>query len=323
MGANADSTTRFDDWSLRRRVAWWVLVEGDRTAVAGGLLLAGVIGLAAALVAEVITVGYGSNVRRLFASGMAAGLLSLITVALSINQLILSRVFGAPDALGNHFDGTLSLQQTIEKHTDREVAPGAPAAMLRTISDGLDEHAGALPADSGLGEYGDRISAYADAASSFDGENGREATSSVLSTILTTGYARDFIRTREIQATRNLAPAVERRLESIRELLRAMAIFRQYLKTIVIQQQLAELSRLIVYTGVAGVAVALSLAMVYRTSTGAAIPPGWLPAVTTLGFAVMLAPLAVLVSYVLQAATIARYTVSAGPIIPPEETIDR
>lgn len=322
MGENPESTTRSDDWSLRRRVSWWVLVEGNRTAVAGGLLLAGVGGLAAALVADVVTVGYGSNVRRLFASGMAAGLLSLITVALSINQLILSRVFGAPDSLGKNFDGTLSLQRTIEEHADCVVVPGAPAAMLRTISDGLDEHAAALPDDE-LGEYADRIRTYADATSSFDDEDEREATSSVLSTILVTGYARDFTRTREILATGDTAPAVERRLESIRELLRAMAIFRQYLKTIVIQQQLAELSRLIVYTGVAGVAVALSLAMVYRTSTGAAIPPEWLPAVTTLGFGVMLAPLAVLVSYVLQAATIARYTVSAGPIIPPEETIDR
>jgi len=99
-----------------------------------------------------------------------------------------------------------------------------------------------------------------------------------------------------------------------------MAALRQYLKTIVIQQEFAQLSRLIAYTGVAGLAVALSLAMVYETSTGAVLSRDWLPIEATGGFAVMLTPLAVLVSYVLRAATIARYTVSVGPIVPPEET---
>lgn len=319
MGANGDSTVESDDWPLRRRIAWWVLVAGKRTAVAGALVLVGTAGLAAALAADVVTVGYGSNVRRLVASGMAAGLLSLITVALSINQLILSRVFGAPDDLADSFDGTLSLQKTVEEHTDTGVAPGDPAALLTAISDGLDEHAASLPADGDgdLEDYAEGLREYAERTASIDEGEG---TTAVLSTILTTGYANDFNRTRELLGTRDNDPPVEERLEAIRELLRTMGILRQFLKTIAIQQQLAELSRLIVYSGVAGVAVALSLAMVYRTSTGAVLPPQWLPAVATAGFAVMLAPLAILVSYVLQAATLARYTVSAGPLAPPEET---
>jgi hypothetical protein len=318
MGETTESAAGPGDRSLRQGVAWWTLVEGNRLLVAGAMVFAFSLALAGALRAGAVTVGYESNVRRLLASGMAAGLLSLITVTLSINQLILSRVFGAPGELVDQFDGTVSLQRTVEDHIDSAVAPGEPAALLASIAEAIDEEASSLSGETDdLDDFVRRLREYGEATESFDEGGG---TTAVLATTLTTSYASEFNRTRELLQVRENSPTVETRLNAIRDLLRAMAALRQYLKTIVIQQEFAQLSRLIAYTGVAGLAVALSLAMVYETSTGAVLPRDWLPIVATGGFAVMLTPLAVLVSYVLRAATIARYTVSAGPIVPPEET---
>jgi len=125
-------------------VAWWTLVRGNRLLMAGVMVFASSLALAGALRAGAVTVGYESNVRRLLASGMAAGLLSLITVTLSINQLVLSRVFGAPGELVDQFDETVSLQRTVEDHIDSAVAPGEPAALLASIAEAIDAEASSL-----------------------------------------------------------------------------------------------------------------------------------------------------------------------------------
>lgn len=322
MKTRANSTS--GGTSLRRRAFWWLLVDGNRLVVAGCLVAGFVAALALCLEFRFVTVDYEGNVRRLFASGLTAGLLSLVTVTLSINQLILSRVFGAPNELGDRFDGTLSLQQSVERYIDDPVAPSDPAALLGAIGDALAKQASALPdrrSDGGetdLAEYREELGRYADDIR--DVQSGAE-TRAILSAVLSTGYATNFAATRRIAATRDdLSEDARDRLDAARELLRAVAVLRQYLKTIATQQQLARLSRLVAYTGVAGVATSMLLALVYNNSSGAVLPAGWLPPVVTAGFAVMVLPLAVLVAYILRVATVARYTVSAGPLVPPEET---
>lgn len=41
----------------------------------------------------------------MFGSGIVAGLFTVITVALTVNQLISSRVFGSPNTLSSKFEG--------------------------------------------------------------------------------------------------------------------------------------------------------------------------------------------------------------------------
>jgi hypothetical protein len=53
---------------------------------------------------DVIFVGDDSTISSLLASGVTSGLLALVTVALTINQLILSRVFGSPNELADRYD---------------------------------------------------------------------------------------------------------------------------------------------------------------------------------------------------------------------------
>jgi len=58
------------------------------------------------------------------------------------------------------------------------------------------------------------------------------------------------------------------------------------------------------------------VALMYLTSS-VTLPILVLPVVVSIGIGIIIAPLALFVSYILRAATVARKTVSVGPFIPP------
>jgi ABC-type multidrug transport system fused ATPase/permease subunit len=107
-------------------------------------------------------------------------------------------------------------------------------------------------------------------------------------------------------------------LEALNDLLEALAITRQFFKTMALQQDFAKLSRLIISLGLAALLVAIAIALVYRTDA-TTVPPEVLGDVVSVGIGVVLAPLAAFVAYLARAATIAYRTVSVGPFVPPSE----
>lgn len=313
---------------VRTRVTWWLLLEGNRQAVAGGVVLLGFVLFAGFVRAGVVVVDGSSVVDTLLASGVTSGLLTLITVALTINQLLLSRVFGSPGELGDRLDETLDYRSRIEELADVPTSPNDPVAFLGLIGEALDDHLSALdgehqgyPADARqrLESYRDGLGSYADLLSAVDPD--AEGMIESYPLLLGAEYADFLTATREIRNRHGAAFTEDHSsaLESIQDLLEGVAILRQFYKTTTIQQELARLSRLIAYSGVVGVLTAYSLALAYTSPAGTTIHPAWRPWVVPLGLAVTLSPLALLISYTLRIATISRYTVSVGPFSPPEE----
>lgn len=84
----------------------------------------------------------------------------------------------------------------------------------------------------------------------------------------------------------------------------------------VVERQLARLSRLLVYTGVPAVAVAALGIFTYRDVAGLAAPHVVLVAAAGTPIAATLVPLAILSAYVLRVATIAGRTAAFGPFVP-------
>ncbi len=74
-----------DPDTVRKRVADWVLIRGERRVLAGCLvgIVTGVVWSLVAL--GVLAVGPDSSVARVFGSGFISGLVTLLTIALSIN----------------------------------------------------------------------------------------------------------------------------------------------------------------------------------------------------------------------------------------------
>lgn len=311
--------------------AWgWILVGANRYLLTGLVTGATFLLLLGLIRIELVAVGPGSNVASLFGSGFVSGILTLTTIALSINQLLLSRVFGTPDEYIKELEGAETIRERVRSRSDAHVTPNDPAAFLSLVAETLVEHAETLedavhatdwdaPAEvegyvEGLVDYGEHIEANV---------SDRIPITDVLLTVLGSRYAFELAATERIRSTYepHLTQGIESQLDAIYDLLEVLAISRQFFKTISLQQDFAQLSRVVAFTGVVGIVTSVVLTLVYREG-GVAIDPQLLPLAVSLGVAIAVLPLAAFVSYVVRAATIARYTVSVGPFVPPDHFVD-
>ncbi|MFC4358230.1 hypothetical protein ACFO0N_09750 [Halobium salinum] len=311
----------------------WVLLTGDRTRLAVGLAALVTVLCWALVKADFVYVGAGSNLSTVLSSGMLSGLLTVITVTLSINQLILSRVFGAPHELTDQLEGNLDFRRTVEEIADVHTSPNDPGSFLALIADTLEReaaeferHVGDADAepetDVDIEEYVQGMVEYAEHLGDAEGS---EDTFDVLLITLGTQYADKMDTTRRLQSELggSLPDESMELLDDILELLKGVATVRQFFKTLALQQDLAQLSRRLIYTGVVAVPVAYFFAQVYvgGSPPSLTLPAAWLPVVASVSAGLVSLPVAVLVSYLVRVATVTMYTVSVGSFIPPEERI--
>jgi len=315
--------------SYRQRALYWLLLRGNRTAVATVPLVAVVGGLFALIQVGLLTVGPRSAASSAFSSGFIAGTVTLVTIALSITQLILSRVFGSPDDLFDRLDGTRTLRQRVRDHAGDAAVPRDPAEFLGLVAETLTERADRLHAvceDSGdcpseLDGYAAGIAAYGESVTA-NVESGT-AIVNVLEVILGTEYARNLTATERVRNEYgdSLPEAARAELAAIDDLLEAIAVTRQFFKTLSLQQDFARLSRIVAATGLLALVASVALTLIYRS--GSVTIPAWtLPIVVSVGIGVIVTPLAVFIAYVFRAATIAHRTVSVGPFAPPADRSD-
>jgi len=315
---------------LWERAMHWLLLSGNRTAVSAVLVLA-VVGFFYPLTRfGLLAIGPGSAAASAFASGLISGTVTLVTIALSINQLVLSRVFGSPNELSDQLNGTQELRERVRELAGEPAVPNDPAAFLELVAETLTARANRLEAaveaadGDGLPEvrdYAEGIAAYGESMS--DRIESQTAIVNVLEVILGTEYAQNMTATEHLRNEYGdqLSAGAQTELETIDDLLGAIAITRQFFKTLSLQQDFARLSRVVAYSGLVALAASISMALIYRPDA-VIVPAQFLPLVFCLGIGVIVAPLAVFIAYVFRAATIARHTVSVGPFVPPEERSD-
>ena len=311
----------------------WLFITGNRLGVAAVLSLL-FVALAALLIElGLVYVGPGSNLSTALSSGLLSGLLTLLTVALSINQLILSRLFGSAGSLSDQLEGTLDYRRTVEDVADVAVSPNEPSAFIGLLAETLKRRvddfrravesvAVGLGAEDDAGAYASAVTDYADHLSTADD---LDDPSKVLLVTLGTDYANHLDTTREFRSKygEDLPDEADEALDDVLELLKAVATMRQFFKTLTLQQELAMLSRRLIYTGVPAVLVTYFLSQTYTAASSipTAIDPAYMPIVAAVATGVIFSPLAVLVASLLRVATVSLYTVSVGTFIPPEESV--
>lgn len=315
-----------DNDTVWGRVVDWLLLNGDRSVVASCLVVA-VVGLVWTLVSVgVLAVGPTSSVATLFGSGLTSGVITLLTIALSINQLVLSRVFGSVNVLSERLEGSRELRQTVESIAEVPSSPNDPADFLSLVATTLSDRAAALATTSDATDWNPPpkftnvlrdIAAYGESIDSHLETN--ENMTDVLGVVLGTEYALNMAAVRHLknEYASSISEDTLADFQAIEDLLDSIAVVRQFYKTIAIQQDLATLSRLLVYSGVIALVGAIAVTLVYRTNS-ATLPVAVLPIVVSVGVGIIVAPLALFVAYVLRAATVARQTVSVGPFVPPK-----
>lgn len=305
----------------------WVVLDGDRRAVAVLLLVAVGI-LVAALELSGMVVRRTSPIALLF-TALVGGNLTLITVVLSINQLVLSRELGSMSDLRGRQAAITDFREDVRQTIDRETLPINPAGFLDVIYESARQRAQALgglsytEADAGVREMLDDI--VADLTAHCDQvleklQHSDEGVFAALSASIGTDYSRQIVRLRRLQSQSGdqLSPALEASIDDLLDQLRQIDLARQYFKTIYVQEELAYLSRLLLYVGIPAEIVSI-VAVLLLAGPGPVIGPGPIPfGFVTATVTVSLAPLALLFAFVIRVAMIAQETATQTPFTTPD-----
>lgn len=320
-GVGGTDGERADRQSRLHRLGRWLLLTGDRLAVAG-LVLAGVVLTGFVLDAfGLFTYAPTSAVYFLFSS-LLGGNLTLVTVVLSINQLVLSRELGDPGDLRSRIEGAISYRREVESAADVATSPVEPAAFLRFLHERLREGAERVQATFRVldcrdcRERIDRVvaSIRLDADMIDEMLSGDVDVFAVLAATVQTNHSEQL---RELAAVRRGDVALDddqrEALDALQNQLLRIDVARKYFETVYVQRELAYLSRLLLYVGlpamVLAAAVLLGEAAVTATPTPSRTISVLVPVAAVVGFA----PIAVLFSFVLRLSWIAQETSTVAP----------
>lgn len=309
------------------RLREYVIVDGDRYLLGAALVALAITPLAALEAADVYTVDEARTPLFYLYSTLAASNVTLITIVVSINQLVLSRELRSPGELETEMTAAEEFRSDVQAETDRLVVPEDPADFLEIlVSNTRDDLLEIVDACHGLDATtlsGD-VDEFADTlepelATTLDeleatGTGVFPALATILDANFSTqiNYVRWFVRANEDAMPEDLTA----RLEDLEAELEQLDVARQYFKTVYITQELADLSRLMLSTGLVAVVVSLTL-IVLSSFYAAPLPPLVRPVLVPATVAVALVPLTLLVTHVLRIATVARRTAAITPFLSP------
>lgn len=312
---------------IERGLVEWLLLDGNRVLVAG-LIAAGFFGLfALAEVAGIVPLRDVQPSFYLF-GGLVGGNLTLITVVVSINQLLLSREFDTPGELRSQMDGVIAFRSGVEEAAGR-IAPVGPMGFLRLLLEntrkqvqrigGLADSDADGDVEEAIDELVTTLTKHFDEVDALLHESGT-GTFAVLSSTLSTNYAGQINRVRRIRAQygEDLDEAVDRELDSLIARLQEIDVARQYFKSIYLRQELSSLTRLLLYAGLPAEAVT-ALVLLSLTGDPAAFSRFELAVAVPVALAVGFLPLAILASFILRTATVTKRTAATVPFTTPEQ----
>ena len=308
-------------------VVEWILLDGNRHVVAFAVLVLAFAALALIELAGDIAAGQNGPLYYLLSS-LLGGNITLITVVVSINQLLLGREFKAPGELEAEIQNVIDYRNGVEQTAD-SIAPVEPLGFLRILFENTEMEARELRTnaeryDSDAFDEVDTLASslidHVDTVTSLL-SNENDGTFDVLSTTLTTNYARQINFARRIRHTygTDLSGPTRQTLDNLIDHLQRIDIARQYFKSVYLQQELSSLSRRLFYAGIPAEIVTAAALLSLSEPMGATVLTRHVPAmmlvVVTIGFL----PLALLFAYILRIATVTQRTTAIIPFTTPEQ----
>lgn len=325
------------DPDRRTRFQRWFLLEGDRMRIAGWMV--GLVALGAFLLGAFGVVGIEDHgfVTSMF-GGVISGLFSFVPIVVAVNQLTVSQLFGSPEQLRREIKSVRTFRGDVEERLPGEaVAPTEPAAFLSDVLGLVLDRAYELRAVVGpTGSVDDRrrdlhsdVTTYVGTveAQSEEIEERLDGTHQrlieVLVPMMGDSYSRNVTDARRLAVEYRdvLSARAGTLLDELRELFVSMDVLRQYFKALYVQQELANLSRLIAYSGVTSFLTSVFLILLFARGTPV-LGPVLLEVLVSAALGVAFAPFAVLVSYIVRIATIVKRTTAPGAFTPLRETPD-
>ncbi|QGA81670.1 hypothetical protein [Halomicrobium sp. LC1Hm] len=303
----------------------WLLLGADRRVVAALALLS--VFLALVALSQVVgtdlraAIGSSDPVETLF-QGLLTAIITGVTLVVTLSQLVLSQELGALGDQRERMDGAMSFRRSVESVIDSDVTPPDPASFLRSLVAAVGRQAATLQTaaegsgDERLRSFADDLVADADAVGD-DLEASQFGTFEVVFAALNFNYASKIYEARRLRA----ADATDDAAGALDDLVETLTLFgpaREHVKTLYFQWELIELSRAIAYAAVPALIVSAGM-ILYGGQTG--VVQGsvlgvdsvvWLVSAAT---TVALVPFVLLLAYILRIVTVAKRTLSIGPLV--------
>lgn len=342
-GTNFDSPTEISDTIQRpdrgpvRRALFdlkrWFLLEANRWTVVG--LLAASTFLLTVLVGTFGPVSTHRFLTRGISPASALvellkAIVSVVTIVLSVNQLVLSPELGPVSDQRERLEDTMDLRSRSESLLDETVSPLAPSQFLEDLVSALKRRA------VNLGEAADGSPELRGEVADFtrdvlDDANAVEAklADAEFGDFETVPAVMDFDTSSKIRRLRRIRRAYDDALadeeaEAVSEMVDALELFataRAYLKTTYIRTEFINFSRALLYLGFPSLLLTYFAAQIYDSGV---FPNETLGVENQLLFVagavtVSLIPVMTLVSYISRLATVSQSTLFIGPFVAGSE----
>ena len=314
-----------DSWLLDRRPTAWLLLSGNRLVVSAGLLA-----LAGVLFWGVVLAGLAPLTERtpvlfiIFA--LIGGNFTLITIVVSISQLILARHLQSPGEIREQLEEIIGYRRAVGEVTRQNVLPVTPKGFVLLLFRSIERDSERLraadwgDADGELQAEVEETVAELDAHAGhvidlLDGRNG--SVRNALFATLNANYSLFFYDAYRLRTDHgeDLPAEVVDALSRLEQHVEQVDIARRYFKSVFIQSELSALTRLLLYAGSPIQVVLVALMLVYTAPPDTfALDPVLsvlVPLLVTLGFA----PFAFLTAYILRLSTVAQRTTVMYPFM--------
>ena len=309
----------------------WILITGHRwvvSAVALVLVGAGLVAIGVLWTNELETLFTETQVIQTVLITFLSGIILLVSIAVSVNSIVLSQEITPLGDQEEEIDETFSFRDSVQEHTHADVSPARPAEFLQVIFEAIrtnvQELLDSVPDDdSALHDQTENL--RNDIVSQVEGvqaslEGGEFGTSEVLFAGIRYDYSRQVYAVRRLRIEHEDAITDSQR-EKIDELLTVLKYFtigREYFKTLYFKREMANLSR-----GLLAVSFPVIVFLSYALLS---LRAGLIPDIAIFGtpsiilfvsftYIAGLSPYTLFSAYVLRTATISIKTLAAGPFI--------
>ena len=250
-------------------------------------------------------------------SPMITGIITAVSLVVTVNQLVLSQELGALSDQREGMDGAMDFRADVEPWLSDHVAPTDPAAFIASLLEAIEEKAAPLQgcADE-IDEFAEDVIEDA-RTSSRRLEDAEFGTFDVVSAALEFNYGSKINEARGLASRHEDQPDTARRLEELSTLLSFYGPTREHIKTLYFQWELVNLSRAMLGTAFPALLAALAMLLVVDGGSMAFTLAGIdaLAILVAAAVAISLAPFFVLCAYVLRIATVAKRTLAIGPFV--------
>lgn len=295
----------------------WFLLDGSRRIVAGVPLLSTTIVFALCL--EVL--GPISDSRPAFyaLSGLIAGNLALISIVIAIDQLVLSRELVTPGERLGTIEDVAEFRERVAATTGGTALPITAPRFLDVVltstletARGIDTDAARLD-DRERQRLADLVTEVVETVETVDTvvEDDDVRPFEALVRALYVDYGTHLRTIDRLRNGGSLPASIDHRLSVLHDHLVLIDVSRQYFRTLYIQRELPRLSRLLLYVG--GPAEVILVGVLFAFMTTPVYPEALVLLAGTAG----LAPLSVLVSYIVRISIIAELTATVVPFVRP------